>query len=158
MMFVWSKLDIVINVAILLDHSLSGPLDGESRLWGILFLSVSFGTSKLRASPKICTKPSSKPGIYGRQKDKRETHLKLLMSQGPWPVYTLHSTSQSLMLACFFKSRAFMIILGKRWSKKWVFSMLSETISLTSRTALIVIVINKPHSSLGLCFWELELM
>lgn len=53
MMFVWSKLDIVINIAILLDHSLCGPLDGEGRLWGILFLSVSFGTSKLRASPKI---------------------------------------------------------------------------------------------------------
>lgn len=53
MMFVRSKLDIVINIAILLDHSLCGPLDGEGRLWGILFLSVSFGASKLRASPKI---------------------------------------------------------------------------------------------------------
>lgn len=40
-----------------------------------------------------------------------------------------------------------MIILSKRWSKKWVFSMLSETRSITSRTALIVIIINKARSS-----------
>lgn len=100
-MLVQSKLDIVINIAILLDHSLSGPLDGESRLWGILFLSASFGTSKLRASPKICTKPSSKPGIYGRQKDRTGNSPQVV--NVPRPLASVHSSFHlSKSYACLF--------------------------------------------------------
>lgn len=42
-------------------------------------------------------------------------------------------------------------------SKKWVFSILFKTRSLTLIT-LIVMIINKTHSFLWLCSWELKLM
>lgn len=120
---------------------------------------LSLGTSMWRASPNPAPTPAPNWGCMRSKKKAQGTHPTLLTSQSPWSVYSLHSAFRhGLMFVGCIMPRDFIITLSRSWNKKWVFSILSKTRSLTSVTALIVIIISKTHSSLWLCSWEPELM
>lgn len=112
MMFGWSRVDIVKDIAILLDHPFL-VLWPEGADFGGSFLSLCL---LVHAPQRVLQQPA---WDIERQKEDRGLILRRESPEFLSQFYPLHSTLQGLLIfVCCIMSKDFIIILSRRQSKK----------------------------------------
>ena len=90
-----NRATIAITLSVLLNHSFSGPMTRESKIFWVLFL-FPLVISKLLAYLVL-----SLEYVEGKKKTKETTSLWFLRSQSPWLVFfSLHVSESSHAFIC----------------------------------------------------------